>query len=300
MITGASSGFGLVTAQAFHRLGSSVVMAARNLERLEQAAATLPSNEGQKPLVLPCDVANRPEVDQLVAKAVAHFERIDILINNAGSGLIAPVEAIQIEDARALFETNFFGAVNCTQAILRHFKNQRGGHIVNMSSVAGLRGIPNSSMYCASKAALIAFSDALRLEVKPFGIFVTTLCPSRTSDTPFVANAKTYGPVELYKVPDSLTTPMVVQALLRAIVRRQRTVILPLHARFMHALNKFSPRIVDHILYKSMPRMTAERADGAAYETPQPVRPGGLARIKRDTAQRQSDEVPDARRGSKK
>jgi NAD(P)-dependent dehydrogenase (short-subunit alcohol dehydrogenase family) len=259
IITGASSGFGLAAAEAFYRQGARVVMAARDPQRLAQAAAGLQAQDGRQPVYFPCDVSKRDAVDKLVAEAIARFDRIDILINNAGSGLIAPIETIRVEDAKTLFDTNFFGAVNCTQAVLPHLKKQRGGHIVNMSSVAGLRGIPNSSMYCASKAALLAFSDALRLEVKPHGIFVTTICPSRTNDTPFVAHAKKYGPVELYKVPDTLTTPMVVEALLQAIVHRKRTVILPFHARLMHTLNKFAPRIVDRILYKNMPRLEVER-----------------------------------------
>lgn len=261
IITGASSGFGLAAAQAFHREGARVVMAARNHLRLAQAAAGLQRQGGQEPLSFPCDVSNRADVDELIAAALARFNRIDILINNAGYGLIAPVESIPIEDAKALFGTNFFGAVNCAQAVLPHLKRQRSGHIVNMSSVAGLRGIPNSSMYCASKAALLAFSDAIRLEVKPYGIFVTTLCPSRTNDTPFVAHAKKYGPIELYKLPETLTTSMVVQALLRAVVRRKRTVIVPFHARLMHTLNKFAPRVMDHILYKNMPRLGADRPE---------------------------------------
>ncbi|HVM60204.1 MAG TPA: SDR family oxidoreductase [Verrucomicrobiae bacterium] len=300
IITGASSGFGLAAAEALHREGASVVMAARNPERLERAATGLPAQRGREPLWFPCDVSNRPEVDALVAKTVARFGHIDILINNAGSGLIAPVGAIPLEDARALFETNFFGALNCTQAVLPYLKNQRHGHIVNMSSVAGLRGIPNSSMYSASKAALIALSDALRLEVKPFGISVTTICPSRTNDTPFVERAKKYGPIQLYKVPDSLTTPMVVRALLHAILHRRRTVILPFYARAMHALNKLSPRVVDHILYKGMPRISAQPADRDLAETPQRARSGGLARIRRSAEQREADKAPSNRDEIKK
>jgi NAD(P)-dependent dehydrogenase (short-subunit alcohol dehydrogenase family) len=262
IITGASSGFGLAASQAFAAAGARVVLTARDAARLQQAADNVEKNgrEGTT-LAVVCDVSRRDQVDQLIAKTVARFGRVDILINNAGSGLIAPIESIRLEDATALFETNFFGALNCTQAVLPIMKRQGTGHIVNMSSVAGLRGLPNSSMYCASKAALIAFSDALRLEVKSDGIFVTTICPSRTNDTPFVAHAKKYGPIELYKVPDTLTTPMVVRALLQAIVRRKRTVIIPFHARLMHTLNKFAPRVVDHLLYKTMPRLGVERPE---------------------------------------
>jgi uncharacterized protein len=255
IVTGASSGFGLAAARALHGEGAQVVMTARNRERLEPAAAELRKDGGAEVLSVICDVSNRRDVDKLITEAVNRLQRIDILINNAGSGLIAPFESIQMEDAVALFETNFFGAFNCTQAVLPIMKNQRSGHIVNMASVAGLRGIPNSSMYCASKAALIAFSDALRLEVRPHGIFVTTICPSRTNDTPFVERAKKYGPVKLYKVPESFTTEMVVRALLNAITSHKRMVIIPFHAWLLHTLNKFTPRLIDRILFKNMPRI---------------------------------------------
>ena len=256
IVTGASSGFGLAASRAFAAAGARVVLAARDTNRLQQAADDLAKNcPAGSTLAVVCDVSKRDQTDELIAKTIARFGRIDILINNAGSGLIAPFESTRLEDATALFETNFFGALNCTQAVLPIMKRQRSGHLVNMASVAGLRGIPNSSIYCASKAALIAFSDALRLEVKPDGIFVTTICPSRTNDTPFVANARKYGPVELYKVPQTLTTAMVVQSLLDAVARRKRTVIIPFHARLLHTVNKFVPRLVDHFLYKSMPKL---------------------------------------------
>ncbi len=251
VITGASSGFGLAMTRVFLTEGASVAMIARNPDRLAQAAATL----GERALALPCDVADRTGVDAAVAKIIARFGHVDILINNAGSGLIAPFDRIPIADAVALFQTNFFGAFNFTQAILPHMKQRRTGHIVNISSVAGLRGIPNSSMYCASKAALIAFSDSLRIELRDHDIAVTVICPSRTNDTPFVENARKYGNVELYKVPDGFTTDMVVRATLGAIVRRKRTVIIPFHAKLLHFLNKFTPGIVDAYLHKNMPHL---------------------------------------------
>src|SRR5579863_3604201 len=106
IITGASSGFGLAAAEAFYRQGARVVMAARDPKRLAQAAAGLQPQGGSEPLCLPCDVSKRDDVDKLVAEAIAHFDRIDILINNAGSGLIAPIETIRVEDAKTLFNTN--------------------------------------------------------------------------------------------------------------------------------------------------------------------------------------------------
>jgi NAD(P)-dependent dehydrogenase (short-subunit alcohol dehydrogenase family) len=252
VITGASSGFGLAMTRAFLTEGATVAMLARNPDRLAQAAAEF----GDCVLALPCDVSDRASVDQVVTKILARFGHIDILINNAGSGLIAPFDHIPVADARALFDTNFFGAFNLTQALLPHLKQRKTGHIVNMASVAGLRGIPNSSMYCASKAALIAFSESLRIELRDHGIAVTVVCPSRTNDTPFVERARKYGNIQLYKVPDGFTTDMVVRATLDAIVSRKRVVVIPFHAKLLHLLNKFTPGLVDSYLHKNMPRPT--------------------------------------------
>ena len=256
--TGASSGFGLAMTRAFLAEGATVVMVARNPDRLAKAATDMQRLAPGKILTLSCDVTHRPNVNDAVTKTIAQFGRVDILVNNAGTGLIAPVEHIQADDALALFQTNFFGAFHFTQAILPHMQRQRTGHIINMASVAGLRGIPNSSIYCASKAALIAFSDSLRIELRDHGIHVSVICPSRTDDTPFVARAKKYGLITLYKVPPGLTTDMVVRTTLDAIVHRRRLVILPFHARLLHFMNKFFPRAVDNYLHQKMPSLDGD------------------------------------------
>ncbi len=251
IVTGASTGLGLATARAFAAEGAHVVIAARNPDRLKQAAANC---EASAPLAVPCDVFNRDQVEALIAKTIAQFGRIDILVNNAGAGMIAPFEVVPIEDAMALMNTNFFGALNCAQAVLPHMTQQRTGHIVNIASVGGLRGIPNISIYSASKAALIGFSDALRIEVKNLGINVTVFCVGRIGDTEFFDHAKTYGKVGLYEVLRTLPADTVAAALLDAVARGRRMVIIPFYARFLHVANKFAPRLVDRYLYNHMPR----------------------------------------------
>lgn len=255
VITGASSGIGLGIAQAFARAGARLVLAARDPARLQQAAASL----GVPALTVPTDITHRTEVDHLVAEAIREYGHVDILINNAGTGLIAPFEKIDLKDAQALMETNFFGPLNCIQAILPHLIHQRAGHIINIASVAGLRGIPNSSLYSASKAALVALADALRVEVHRAGIQVTTVCPGRVKldQTRFFETAKKYGSIELLHSPETLTVSEVANAVLAAAVRRPRLVVLPRHARLLHFFNRFAPRLVDRLLAKRMPHLTA-------------------------------------------
>ena len=257
VITGASTGIGLATARAFATHGARVALVARDPQRLTLLATELEPLFPQRILTVPCDVTDRPQVDQLMQQVAQRFGRIDILVNNAGIGLIAPFERVQYSDAHALFATNFFGTFHCLQAVLPYFRKQRAGHIVNIASLAGLRGIPNSSVYAATKAAVIALSDALRVEWQDYGIHVTVMCPGRIrlTETGFFDAAKKYGAPELYPAPE-ITTAAVAQALLKAVAAHKRLVVLPLHARLTHGLNKFAPGLLDRLLYKKMPRST--------------------------------------------
>ncbi|MBI5394432.1 MAG: SDR family NAD(P)-dependent oxidoreductase [Verrucomicrobia bacterium] len=254
IITGASSGIGLATATAFHRAGARVVMSARDPGRLRQAAEPLRGSPGPDPLLLPCNVADRAQVDRLVAETIRHFGRVDILVNNAGIGMIAPLDATPPADAAALMATNFLGAFHCSQAVLPHMKERRAGHILNIASVAGLRGIPNSSLYSASKAALIAFSDAIRIELAPFGIRVSVLCPNRVKDTAFFNNAKRYGSLGLYHIRVTLTADAVAAAVLKTAIRPKPIVVIPFVSRAANTLNKFAPSLVDRFLARNMPK----------------------------------------------
>ena len=256
VITGASTGIGLATAQAFAAQGAQVALAARNLPRLQLLATELGTQFPNRILTVSCDVTDRAQVNSLLAQVSHHFGRIDILVNNAGIGLIAPFERVQSADAHALFATNFFGPFHCMQAVLPYFRQQRSGAIVNVASLAGLRGIPNSSVYGATKAALIALSDALRVEWKDYGIHFTVVCPGRVrlSETGFFDAAKKYGATELYHAPE-ITTAAVARALLDAVATHKRLVVLPLHSRITHRLHKFAPGLLDRILYRKMPRL---------------------------------------------
>ena len=256
VITGASTGIGLATARAFATHGACVALVARNAQRLNLLATELEHQFPNQILTVSCDVTDRPQVDKLMAQVANCFGQIDILINNAGIGLIAPFEHVQNSDVQALFATNFFGTFHCIQAVFPYFRRQQSGHIVNVASLAGLRGIPNSSIYGATKAAVIALSDALRVEWKDYGIHITAVCPGRIrlADTGFFDAAKKYGTTKLYQSPE-ITAAAVAHALLDAVAAHKRLVVLPLHAQLTHNLNKFAPWLLDRILYRKMPRL---------------------------------------------
>lgn len=171
LLTGASSGIGEEIARQLVRRGDFPLLVARNAKKL----MALKREFGQGD-VFPCDVTSQKAVNQVIHKAIARYERVDVLINNAGFGHFGGALHTSMTDYATMAETNYLGAVRLTKEILPHMLRQGSGRIINMASVAGLTGIPNLSAYCASKFALIGFSEALKLEFSP-RIQVGVLCP---------------------------------------------------------------------------------------------------------------------------
>jgi NAD(P)-dependent dehydrogenase (short-subunit alcohol dehydrogenase family) len=174
LITGAAGGLGRAFSHAIQDAGDAVVMTARDPRVLGDTARRAPG----RTLALELDVTDRVAAQRAVERAVEHFGRLDVVVNSAGYGLHAAVEETTEAEARAQLETNFFGALWVTQAVLPVMRRQRCGHIVQVSSAAGGTGFPMVGMYCASKFALEGMSECLALEVAPFGIAVTILVPS--------------------------------------------------------------------------------------------------------------------------
>lgn len=172
-ITGASSGFGRALAQAVLARGEQAVLAARRLERLRGIASAYP----ERALAVALDVTNADERMKAVNTAVERFGRIDVLANIAGRGSLGAVEEFGLQQLRQQMELNFFSAVELTRAVLPHMRKQGSGHILNLTSIGGLISIGGFGAYCAGKFALEAWADALRDEVQPLGIRVTTVEP---------------------------------------------------------------------------------------------------------------------------
>src|SRR6202140_3271622 len=173
-ITGASKGFGYIWTEAALERGDSVAAAARNIASLDG----LKAKYGDRLLPLALDVGDKKAVDQAVAKARKTFDRIDVAVNNAGYGLFGAIEEVNEAEARAQIETNLFGALWVTQAVLPVMRAQKSGHIIQISSIGGVWTLPTVGLYHASKWGLEGFSQALAAEVKPFGIKVTIIEPS--------------------------------------------------------------------------------------------------------------------------
>ncbi|NET60098.1 MAG: SDR family oxidoreductase [Symploca sp. SIO2E6] len=178
LITGASSGIGAALAQrlASEFSGIRLVLAARNQEKLE-VVATDCRKVGAEVLVVPTDMAQVEQVQALAQSTLSSFGRVDALVNNAGYGQMGPVELIPPEYARRQFAVNFHGPLTLTQALIPTMRQQGGGRIINVSSLGGLLAFPSGGMYSASKFALEALSDVLRMELEGFNIKVSVIEP---------------------------------------------------------------------------------------------------------------------------
>ena len=173
-ITGASKGFGLEVTKAAIANGENVVATVR--KNPEKFAASLKRLD--KVLIVQLDVTKEQEVKNGVDKAIDRFGRIDVLLNNAGYGLVAATEEASDEEVRKQYDTNVFGLLNVTRAVLPHMRSQRSGHIINISSLFGyFASVPGFGIYGSTKFAVEGISEGLALEVKQLGIQVTSVAP---------------------------------------------------------------------------------------------------------------------------
>ncbi|MNH99575.1 putative ketoacyl reductase [compost metagenome] len=183
LITGASSGFGLLTAIRLAEEGYRVIATMRNMQKTENLRA-IAAEKGVLAQIemMKMDVTLAEEVETTIQEVIKRWGAIDLLVNNAGYAVMGVIEEIPMEDWRAQFETNFFGVVSVTKAVLPHMRSRKKGRIINISSGAGILGFSNTGPYSASKFAVEGFSEALRLEMLPFQIHVVLVQPG-TYDT---------------------------------------------------------------------------------------------------------------------
>jgi short-subunit dehydrogenase len=276
VITGASSGIGLATAAAAGTRGARLVLAARGETVLKEIVDTL-AGYGVQAVPVVADVADREQVDRIAVTAIERFGRIDTWVNNAGVTIYGRLEEIAEEDARRLFDINFWGVVNGSLAALPYLR-RRGGALVNVGSELSEAVLPLQGMYGASKHAVRGFTDALRieLELENLPVSVTLVRPTAT-DTPFPQHARNYMPREPKLPAPRIDPARVADAILAAAGQPVRDVKVGMMARLHTALWRLAPRLA-HVAarlqanrqqYDEPPR----RPEGALH------RPGGEGRI---------------------
>jgi short-subunit dehydrogenase len=229
VVTGASSGIGEATARQFGQQGAKVVLAARRVDRLENLAQEIAAlGNGAEALVVQADLSRLEDIKSLVEQTLEKFGRIDVLVNNAGFGRLDWLENLDpVKDIEAQFAVNVLGVVQTTRQVLPVMIAQRAGHIINVCSMAGLVATPTYTIYAASKHAVHGFSEALRREVKPWGIDVSLIYPGGVS-TEFGKHAGIKRKTKATTPRFMLLTPDEVGQAVTRLVRRPRAMwIIP-------------------------------------------------------------------------
>ena len=244
-------GIGEALARVFLAQGARVVSSSRDIARLEEARNRL--GDTDRTAAISCDVRDRSQIEALASGAKNRFGKIDVWINNAGYGLLDSVASMSMDECRALFDTNLFGAIECMQVAVPIFKAQGGGTIINISSIVGHLPVPHMGAYCASKHALNAFSEAARLELEPSGIRVISVCPGRIRtnfgmNTVQGAEGKRLGET----VQQGISPERCARAILRGYLRGTREVFVPWHSWFLSHLYELSPQVIEFGLRRMM------------------------------------------------
>lgn len=176
LITGGSRGLGLVIGRHLADEGARLALCARDQAELDRAQREFHSR-GVEALAIPCDITRQDQVDRMINDILARWDRIDVLVNNAGIIQAGPVEEMTLDDYREAMDIHFWGSLYATQAVLPGMRFRGQGRIVNITSIGGKISVPHLLPYCISKFALVGFSEGLRAELAKDGIVVTTICP---------------------------------------------------------------------------------------------------------------------------
>lgn len=249
IVTGASSGIGRVTAVQFARKGYAVALAARREDRLEAVAEQCRA-EGAEALVVVTDMAEPEQIRALLDRTLDAWGRLDVLVNNAGFGICARVHETDLDAFRRILDVNVTGLFWACHEAAPILIAQGSGHIFNVSSVIGKRGAPFHGAYSATKHAVCGLSDALRVELAPYGIHVTTVCPALT-DTEFFDHNR--GPARDAKSQFVRgQTPMPPEIVARKIAavagRRQPELVFSVGGKVLNWIATISPRLADRIM----------------------------------------------------
>ena len=250
LITGASSGFGENAARLFAKEGCRVVLSARRLDRLQSIAAEIQAQGGEA-LAIQVDVGERADIDRMVETVLERYGRIDILFNNAGFGGVNWFENLNPErHIETMIRVNLVGTILVTHAVLPDMFKRRAGHIINMSSVAGLIASPLITTYSASKYGVRAFTDALRREVSPFGIKVSGIYPGPAA-TEFGKHLERTTAREQANrsMGGRMTSDYVARCVVAIAKRPRRSLVIPWWFRILTTFETLFPVAADWIFY---------------------------------------------------
>lgn len=239
IVTGASSGIGRDTAMALAEQGAYVALVARREDTLLKLAEEI-NGRGHKAVVMTADVTRRPEVELMAQDVFAYWGRVDILVSNAGEYIRRPIIDLDPAEIQRSLDVNFFGGVNCILAVLPYMLEQKNGHIIAVTSMAGRIGIPPDAPYTSAKFAMTGFLEVLRQELRSSGVSVTNIQPGRV-DTPMIEH------LQFSRVSPKIPSEDVVRAILKSIRRPRPVVIVPPQARLLYYINALAPSLSDRL-----------------------------------------------------
>jgi NADP-dependent 3-hydroxy acid dehydrogenase YdfG len=269
VVTGASSGIGRATARCFAESGWGVVAAARRADALETVAEECVAAGGEA-IAVPTDVTDESAVRELARRAIERFGHVDAWVNNAGVYLIGDFESTPPDAFRRVYDVNLFGVVHGCRAILPHFRDRRGGVIVNIASVDSYIGTRYATAYASSKWAVRGFSDSLRQDLRETGIKVAVVSPSAI-DTPLFQHSANYAGRKL-KAPNPTYEPgSVAGAIVEAAESGKRERIVGAAGKLFAAQRKLAPGLVDGMFAKQLEQdhfddVPAAPTDGNLWE----------------------------------
>lgn len=265
VITGATSGIGLVTARAAARRGARLVLAARNEQVLRDLCDEIKAKGGEAIYVV-ADVGRQEDVRRISEAAIRQFGGFDTWVNGAAVSIYGDVEDVTIEDQRRLFDTNYWGVVYGSRIAADQLR-ERGGAIVNIGSVLSDRAIPVQGVYSASKSAVKAFTAALRMELERDGapVSVSLIKPSAV-DTPYMRHAKNYLPVAPKNPPPIYSPNLVADAILQAAEHPVRDIVVGGGGRLISTLGMMFPRLTDKVMERTMTWLQQSEAPSAPRE----------------------------------
>ena len=247
LITGASSGIGKESAIEFAKLGANIVLVARRKEKLEQVADEL-KKFNVTILTCQCDVSNKDQVKEMSKTVLEEFDSVDILVNNAGFAIYGSVSDLTIDEIESQMETNYFGMIYCIKNFLPSMLDKKSGHIVNVASVAASFGLPGIASYCASKFAMLGFSEGLKHELKNTGVGITVVSPIMVRTNFF--EHPSFEKMPKFS-PTSLSSKTVAKAILKAANSPRLEIIVPSVVRGAVWMKNTFPYFINPILGKS-------------------------------------------------
>jgi len=251
IITGASSGIGKSCAEEFAKRGANLVLAARKYVTLCEITADLEKRYGIRALAVQADVSKEEDCEELIKRALLTFERIDVMVNNAGLSMRALFNELDLSVLKNLMDVNFWGTVYCTKYALPEILKTKGS-IIGVSSIAGYRGLPGRTGYSASKFAMNGFMEALRTELLHTGVHVMVACPGFTASnirvTALAKDGSSHGETSMEE-GKMMSSDQVAVNIINGLAARKRTLVMTGQGKLTVWINKLLPALADKLVF---------------------------------------------------